>query len=100
MNRRQFLRLGTLLPLAAYACSRRDEEPTLEPSNDLVYDCIVVGAGISGLTLARELTQPPAASMEKRRVLVLEAGSQIGGRVRTDRRFFGHPVEARSPGHG
>jgi monoamine oxidase len=92
MNRRQFLiRLGTLLPLAAAACSRT--ESSHEPSSDLVHDCIVIGAGVSGLTLARELTQPPAQDLKKRRVLVLEAGSRIGGRVRTDRRSFDHPVE-------
>ena len=92
MNRRQFLiRLGGLLPLAAYACSRT--ESGREPPDDLVYDCIVVGAGVSGLTLARELTQPPVASLKKRRVLVLEAGKRIGGRIRTDHRSFGRPVE-------
>src|SRR5512139_260623 len=91
MNRRQFLiRLGGLLPLA-YACSRT--ESSREPPDDLVYDCIVVGAGVSGLTLARELTQPPIASLKKRGVLVLEAGSRIGGRIRTDHRSFGRPVE-------
>jgi hypothetical protein len=45
------------------------------------------------LTLARELTDPPVASLKKRRVLVLEAGSRIGGRIRTDHRSFGRPVE-------
>jgi monoamine oxidase len=80
-----------LIPLAAYACSRT--ESTRQPSSDLVHDCIVVGAGVSGLTLARELTQPPAPGLEKRRVLVLEAGSEVGGRVRTDRRSFEYPVE-------
>lgn len=91
MNRRQFLFHLSSLPLVAYACSRT--ESSREPSSDLVYDCIIVGAGVSGLTLARELTQPPAQNLKKRRVLVLEAGSRIGGRVRTDRRSFGQPVE-------
>jgi monoamine oxidase len=89
MNRREFLlRVGALLPLAASACSRKDSSP--EPP---VYDCVVVGAGVSGLTLARELTQPPVASLKKRSVLVLEAGSRVGGRIWTDRRSFGRPVE-------
>lgn len=93
MNRRQFLlRFGALLSLAAYAC-RREESGREAPPSGAVFDCIVVGAGVSGLTLARELTQPPAANLTKRSVLVLEAASRIGGRVRTDRRSFGRPVE-------
>src|SRR5262245_58910942 len=92
MNRRQFLiRLGALLPVAAYACSR--EESARVHADDVLYDCIVVGAGVSGLTLARELVQPPAPEWKKRRVLVLEAAPWIGGRVRTDHRTFGRPVE-------
>jgi monoamine oxidase len=92
VNRRQFLLgLGALLPLAAHACRRIESSD--ERSRDVIYDCIVVGAGVSGLTLARELAQPPAPDMKPRRVLVLEAGARIGGRVRTDRRSFDHPVE-------
>jgi monoamine oxidase len=91
MNRRQFLLQLSALPLLAYGCSRT--ESRREPSSDVVYDCIIVGAGVSGLTLGRELTQPPAPGMKKRRVLVLEAGSRIGGRVRTDRRSFEQPIE-------
>jgi monoamine oxidase len=92
MNRRQFLlRLGAL-PWLAHACSR-SEESRPEPPSDVVYDCIVVGAGVSGLTLARELAEPPAPYLKKRRVLVLEAAARIGGRVHTDRRSFEHPIE-------
>lgn len=39
---------------------------------------VIIGAGLAGLTCARELVQ------EGRRVLVLEASEQVGGRVRTD----------------
>jgi monoamine oxidase len=91
MNRRQFLLQLSALPLVAYACSRTERNP--EPSDDVVYDCIVVGAGVSGLTLGRELAQPPAPSLKKRRVLLLEAGGRIGGRIRTDRRSFDRPIE-------
>lgn len=44
------------------------------------YDVIVVGAGLAGLTCARNLT---ASGL---RVKVLEASDAVGGRVRTDRR--------------
>lgn len=43
------------------------------------YDVIVVGAGLSGLTAALELHRAG------KKVLVLEANSQIGGRVATDK---------------
>lgn len=94
MNRRQFLLQLGALPWLVDACSRSDESHH-EPSSDadVVWDCIIVGAGVSGLTLGRELTQPPAPHLKKRRVLVLEAGSRIGGRVRTDRRSFEQPIE-------
>lgn len=44
------------------------------------FDTVVIGAGVSGLTAARLLTQAG------RRVVVLEARDRIGGRVHTDRR--------------
>ncbi len=46
-----------------------------------VYDVIVVGAGLSGLTTAKELIRA------KHSVLVLEATNRIGGRTITDRSF-------------
>ena len=41
------------------------------------YDVIVIGAGLSGLMAARRLTE------QGKRVLVLEAHAQVGGRTRT-----------------
>ncbi|MDX2590747.1 FAD-dependent oxidoreductase [Streptomyces sp. WI03-4A] len=43
------------------------------------WDVVVVGAGLAGLACARDL------SAQGLRVRVLEAGDQVGGRMRTDR---------------
>lgn len=51
-----------------------------EPTDDQrTYDVIVVGAGIAGLAAARTLAD------DGWEVLVVEASSRVGGRVRTDR---------------
>src|SRR5689334_21375474 len=54
-------------------------------SDDNLFDCIVIGAGVSGLTVAHDL-QPL-------KVVVLEGANRIGGRVCTNRTTFGMPVE-------
>lgn len=58
-------------------------------ASDIVYDCIVLGAGISGVTAARDLQ---AAGLK---VLLLEGSSRIGGRMYSRRdivRKSGKPV--------
>jgi monoamine oxidase len=50
-------------------------------ANGPVYDVIVVGAGLSGLTTAKELIRT------RHSVLVLEATHRIGGRANTDTSF-------------
>lgn len=49
-------------------------------SNRVVYDCIVIGSGISGLQCAHSLTTEHSFPPEN--VLVLEANDYVGGRVR------------------
>ncbi|MBL8155136.1 MAG: FAD-dependent oxidoreductase [Anaerolineae bacterium] len=48
---------------------------------------VVIGAGFAGLTAARDVYNAGE------QVVVLEARDRIGGRVHTERRFAGFPVE-------
>jgi monoamine oxidase len=50
-------------------------------------DVLVIGAGMAGVTAARELAQRGLS------VTVVEARDRTGGRVHTIRDFCGHPVE-------
>lgn len=52
-----------------------------------VYDVLVLGAGVSGMSAAHHLLD---SGLE---VLVLEARDRLGGRVWTDRELAGFPVE-------
>ncbi|MGH9026061.1 MAG: flavin monoamine oxidase family protein [Acidimicrobiia bacterium] len=52
-----------------------------------MHDAVVIGAGIAGVTAARELRR---AGLD---VVVLEAGDRVGGRMHTARDFCDHPVE-------
>lgn len=51
-------------------------------------DAVVIGAGMAGVTAARELGRVGLS------VVVVEGGDRIGGRLRTIRNFSGQPVEA------
>ena len=48
---------------------------------------VIIGAGLAGLTCASELVKAG------RRVLVLEASEQVGGRVRTDMHEDGYRLD-------
>ena len=84
MNRREFLKISAksssaLLASTALGCA------TI-PRTSRNESVIVVGAGIAGLTAAREL------EAWGRRVIVLEGSRRIGGRIYTSR-DLGLPVE-------
>ena len=58
------------------------------------FDCIVIGAGLAGLTTARDL------QAHGKSVLVLEASDRVGGRVKSDYRdgfIFDHGFQVINP---
>jgi protoporphyrinogen oxidase len=50
--------------------------------NDIVYDCVIIGGGISGVTFAHYLKK------EGKNVLILEKNENIGGQLQTRRLSF------------
>jgi len=62
-----------------------EKTPTNAPGS---ADALVIGAGMAGVTAARELARTGLS------VIVIEAGDRIGGRLRTIRNFSEEPVEA------
>lgn len=90
LSRRDFIYKSALAASAAilnpFSLAKADEE----------YDCLVLGAGISGLTAARALMMPATLgpyqvngyNPRPKRVLVLEGSNRLGGRIHTDSSFL------------
>src|SRR5688572_24515555 len=51
------------------------------------YDVVVIGAGAAGIAAARRL------AAARKRIVVLEAAGQVGGRCITDTATFGIPFD-------
>lgn len=80
--------LGTLMPTdaaQAAATAAPYRSPRSKPASS-DYDVIVIGAGMAGVTAARETSRAGL------RTLVLEARNRLGGRTFYSK-FAGHDVE-------
>ncbi|KZK87952.1 4-methylaminobutanoate oxidase (methylamine-forming) [Pseudovibrio sp. W64] len=83
LNRRNFLKTSASSVVVAGLFDLNLNKPNVSSSGKSV---IIIGAGIAGLTAARELMDSGYT------VLVLEASNKIGGRIRTNR-ALGVPIE-------
>src|SRR5215831_15008929 len=88
VSRRSFLVASAVAAAGpALAAPRRAPPPPQEPVATGNVDVVIVGAGAAGIAAARRIV---AAN---RRVAVLEAANEVGGRCVTDTRTFGVPFD-------
>lgn len=57
------------------------QQAGLPPREAMEFDCVIVGAGPSGLAAAIRLKQLAAASGKDISVVVLEKGSEVGAHI-------------------
>lgn len=60
-------------------------------SDEEVLDCVIVGAGISGLTLAQALTSDHSTTVKN--ILITEAQDRVGGNIISKRTLEGFQYE-------
>lgn len=89
-NRRELLAAAGALMVGPLSKLSRAEQTA---GRDSTFDCIVLGAGIAGVTAARDLHRAGY------RVLLVEGADRIGGRVLTLRDFVRHPKYAAETAH-
>ncbi|MBR0799864.1 FAD-dependent oxidoreductase [Bradyrhizobium jicamae] len=82
MTRRDFLSASTGLALVPALVGRAIAAPKVREA-----DIVVIGAGAAGIAAARRI------AAANRKVLVVEATSQVGGRCQTDTTSFGVPFD-------
>lgn len=74
------MQIGTLAPGDVLVLSNDNERRVLQYPNNKIYDCIVIGSGVSGLQTGHTLTHDHG--VDNSNVLILEAQDYVGGRVR------------------
>lgn len=93
IGRREFLRQMMAMAVVAGGAS------VLSPkvfAGEYDADVIVLGAGVAGITAARNLSQGFVSDGPKQKplkVIVLEGSDRIGGRIQTSSEITGHPIE-------
>ena len=66
--------------------SQKASDTNIRLIDQRIYDCVIVGAGLSGLSTAGRLVNDHSVS--RRDILVLEAQSYVGGRVKQSSDFI------------
>tara|TARA_Y100000310_G_scaffold282571_1_gene303916 strand:+ start:1054 stop:2619 length:1566 start_codon:yes stop_codon:yes gene_type:complete len=85
-SRREFL-LTSASALLFGGCASQNKKPCPfiwgKPRGDAEIDCLVLGAGLSGLTTARHIVEGGRKNGKDLSVVVLEGDKRIGGRIQT-----------------
>lgn len=90
MKRRDFFALAGGLALVGCGGGGNEGQASGQPGNGTqaaVLPVIVIGAGIAGLTTARQLAD------EGKKVVVLEARNRLGGRIQTSSKWADAPLD-------